>query len=148
MSNELLDEIEMLFFVVIIPFQVGDVVCLGHNHNEIKPWKIRSFKWLISELYRQIIIYCTEILEWKYAEKKTRHGYGQKYALELLRIRHLKWLLNKDNVKVRGSAEDIDFDFCWYLGSYVFMRKALLCWIHQFLFFWCYTLSTGLHIPM
>ena len=34
-------------------------------------------------------------------------------------------------------AEFISFNFCRYFSSYTFMRYGHLCWIHQFLFFWC-----------
>ena len=36
-----------------------------------------------------------------------------------------------------GSAEGIDFYFCWYFGSYLYMRQGYLCLVHRFLFNWC-----------
>ena len=41
------------------------------------------------------------------------------------------------------SGEGIDYDFCRYCGSYMFMRKAILCQIYPFLFFWCFSASRG-----
>ena len=44
------------------------------------------------------------------------------------RVSHSKEIIN-NSALVR--IEDTDLDFCWYLGSYVFMRERLLCLIHQ-----------------
>ena len=42
-----------------------------------------------------------------------------------------------------SALVSIGIDFCWYFGSYLFMREEHLCLIHQFLFFWCCAPSTG-----